>query len=183
MYRSAKYIIYYITGWEAVKHEVKISHDLETTPLQIMTDSTAGSRVQSAVYLYTAEGDSAGAIYFYFYTPPQYTIGECREYFDFHSTLPSEVKKVWQISKHPGPRITLQCNGVTVLDALLSNSYCKKPNWGQYWSRPVKQIMFGSVDKTSDKYRAAAPDKNHHVQNHLFIITLHIIILSVLLLT
>ena len=110
-------------------------------------------------------------------------IGECREYFDFHSALPSEVKKVWQISKHPGPRITLQCNGVTVLDTLLSNSFCKKPNWGQYWSRPVKQIMFGSVDKTSDKYRAAAPGKNHHVQNHLFIITLHIIILSVLLLT
>ena len=52
--------MYYTTGWKAVERGVKIPHNLETTPLQIKTDSTAGSRKEVLVDLYTAGGDKAG---------------------------------------------------------------------------------------------------------------------------
>ena len=64
-------------GWKAVERDVKIPHNLETTPLQIKTDSAAGSREVVYVYLYTAGGDMAGFIKFDFTSSPQYWLGYC----------------------------------------------------------------------------------------------------------
>ena len=43
-----------ITGWRAVERNILISHDLETTPLQIKTDGTAGRWELVQAFFYTA---------------------------------------------------------------------------------------------------------------------------------
>ena len=145
-------------GWRAVNRDTRIAYDLESNPLQIKTDSAAGSGERVRVNLIAADGDFAGFVQFIFSSPPQYYIGWCRFWTDFPSTLPSEMKKVWQLTKLPGPRITVQCNGATVLDILLSHTTCTDDSeWSTYWTRQVVQIRFGSIDTASAEFRAAAP--------------------------
>ena len=127
-----------ITGWRAVERNILISHDLETTPLQIKTDSTAGSWKLVQVFFYTARGYDAGYVNLYFILSPQYRIGNCMSDTDIPSTLTSEVSRICTITKLPGPRITLQCNGVIVLDITLSDDTCSDSDWSKYWSRQIE---------------------------------------------
>ena len=140
------------TGWIAVEREVKILHNLETTPLQIKTNTTAG---KVSVYFYNAAGKRTGDVSFDLKSPPtysKYSIGLCRKWTKFPSVLPSETHKVWQLTKQPGPRIKLQCNGEIVLDILLSDQTCdNNENWKEDWG-DVKQIMFRKWDTASDYY-------------------------------
>ena len=148
------YTVHYVTGWKTVERDVKIPHNLETTPLQIKTDSAAGSRENVWVYLYTAWGDWAGYVYFNFNSPPQYYLHWCsNSRTDFPSTLPSEINKIWTLTKLPGPRVTLQCNGVTVVDMTMSHDTCSDSDWSTVWNRQVEQIKFDSDDSASDEYR------------------------------
>ena len=150
------YTVHYVTGWKAVKRNVLIPHNLQTTSLQIKTDATAGSGKELSVVLYTAGEDKAGIFQLYFTSSPKYKILNCiTSWTVLPSNLPKEVNKVWQITKLPGPRITVQCNGVTVLD--LSHDTCRKSSWSSTWSRQVEQIMFSSWDTASDEYLATTP--------------------------
>ena len=143
-----------------MERDVKIPYNLETTPIVIKTNSAAGSKEAVRVLLYTAGGADAGRVYFNFDSPPGYRIGSCTPYTRLTSSLPSEVNKVWKIIKLPGPRITLQCNEVTVVDILLSDDTCSDSHWSTYWSKQVKQIYFDSVwDTASDEYRDIQPGK------------------------
>ena len=156
MYKSAVYTVHYVTGWKAVKRDVLIPHNLPTTPLQIKTVATAGSGKELSVVLYTAGGDKAGIFQLFFTSSPKYKILNCiTSWTVLPSTLPKEVNKVWQITKLPGPRITVQCNRVTVLD--MSHDTCTKSSWNTTWSRKVEQIMFPGYDTASDEYWAAPP--------------------------
>ena len=136
-----------------------IAHNLETTPFQIKTDSAAESGHSVYVHLYTAGGDNAGSIYFHLTITPKYWIDGCLpSYNDFHSALTSEVNRVWQISKLPGPRLTLQCNGVTVVDLLMSDTTCSVSNWSKFWRRQVEQIKFSkSYNTASDEFWGPLP--------------------------
>ena len=110
------------------------------------------------VDLYTAGGDDAGAVGFDFYSPPEYYIGFCStSWSGLPSTVPSVINKVWVITKLPGYRITVQCNGVTVLDLTMSDDTCSTSYWRAYWTRQIEQIKFRPEDTASDKYRAATP--------------------------
>ena len=60
-------------------------HDLETTPLQIKTDSVVGSGEEVALRFYTADGESAGSIILRFSDPPP--------------RLPSEQSKIWTFTE------------------------------------------------------------------------------------
>ena len=133
---------------------VWISHNLETTPLKIKTDDTAGSVY---VLLNTAGGVEAGNVYLEFKSSPVYYLGDCTPYTHFPSTLPSDINKVWVIAKLPGPRITVQCNEVKVLDITTSDDTCSDSKWRTYWSRHVEQIWFSSRDWASDEYRGTLP--------------------------
>ena len=141
-----------------MKRDEKIPLNLETTALQIKTDSAAGSGDEALVFFFTAGGDVAGNVILKFNSPPQYHIGWCtRTLTDLPSTLPREVNKVWEITKLPGPRITVLCNGVTVVDLVISNTTCYFKHWNTYWTKQVTQIQFDSHDKASNEYRAALP--------------------------
>ena len=141
-----------------MEHGIKIAHNLETTALKIKTDSAAGSQDTVVVVLHTAGPDWVGQVYFNFNDSPKYHILGCSDsQTDFPSTLPNDVNKIWTITKFPGPRLTLQCNSVTVLDFTMSADTCGKGDWAQYLTKQVGQITFKSTDTASDEYLATPP--------------------------
>ena len=111
------------------------------------------------IHFYTAEEVYAGRFFIRFYSPPKYYFVWCKEsYSDFSTTLPSDVNKMWQLTKHPGMRFTIQCNGVTVADLIMSDETCSYASWKKYWTRDAKLISFSSPDSASDEYRPAPGD-------------------------
>ena len=138
-----------------------IQHDLETTGLLIKTDSTDGSRQTMKVKLFNAKSEYAGTVTFYFSSPPEYSLAYCNDRIEPIASPPSEVDKIWEITKLAGLRINLKCNGVTILDILLTDETCRQyQGWKKRWSRDVKQITFDQYDTASDQYRPATEPSN-----------------------
>ena len=138
-----------------MQRNVLIAHNLDTTPLLIKTNSVVGSRDFMAL---TINNDtSSDSIYFNFRSPPQYFIRhscqKTNKNFPSSTTLPSEVNKVWKITKLPGPRITLHCNGLLVLDIKMSKT-CSEST---FWITNVKTLKFNPKDKASDYYKPGTP--------------------------
>ena len=144
------------TGWITVERSVDIPHDLETTSFNIRTDSAAESGKKIQVKLETAGKEPAGTFLFNLISPPQVKLNHCFSHTDLPSIPPSEKYNVWQLRKLRGPRITVLCNGVKVLDVTLSDDTCTESKWNEYWTRDVKLVHFGSDDTASDSYKSAA---------------------------
>ena len=146
--------------WTAVWPEM----DLETTPLEIKTDSTIGSGDQVRVNFYTSGGSYVGHVGIYFASPPKYHIGYCtNSWTNFPVSLPTEVEKVWRITlnRNSGISLLIHCNNVEVLNFLMSDSTCIHSSWSTYWSRTVEKIWFHpDYDIASDYYRAGNTGKN-----------------------
>ena len=137
--------------WKVVKPAI----NLETTPLEIKTNSTLGSNDEVNVYFFNSQGDEAGGVRIFFSYTPQYYLYYCISRTNFPSTLPTAVDKVWRISLTKTSEITLQihCNDVEVLNFLLSDDTCPNRHWRKYWSRDVDKIGFTIDDTASDYYR------------------------------
>ena len=154
-------------NWIAVNRAI----DLETTPLEIKTNSTIESGDKVDVYFYNSQGDEAGAVLIYFSSTPQYYLYWCSSSnTNFPSTLPTAVDKVWKITKSPtktsGKRLQIHCNDVEVLNFVLSSDTCKGDNdWRSYWSRDAEKIFFTEYDTASDYYRLFPG--NHLLRYHL----------------
>ena len=144
--------------WTAVQRKVQIPLDLENTPLEIRTNSTLGSEDIVDVSFSTTHRALAGGVGIYFFSTPQYWLSWCSSYStNFPSNLPSEVDKIWRITldKTAGIRLKMHCNGVEVLNTLLSDNTCSDSKWRNYWSRDVEKIYFNpTYDTASDYYRA-----------------------------
>ncbi|XP_063678266.1 uncharacterized protein LOC134814158 isoform X2 [Bolinopsis microptera] len=149
-------IILTILLWSSVKGEfpvkraVEIEWDLESTPLEIRTDSVLGSDDQVYVDFYSAEEKYAGGFALYFTSTPQYELGYCTSGTDFPVNLPSTADKVWRITLTS--RVVIHCNEVEVLNKLLSESTCSDSKWRTIWNRDVTKIWFDSDDTASDYY-------------------------------
>ena len=110
------------------------------------------------VHLLTAEGDIVGSVLMNFKYNLGYKIGYCSSYSRLSSTPPSD-SKVWTVTKFPGPRLTLQCNGEMVLDFVMSDDTCGYGPWSTHWHRQMERIRFSFTDTASDFYWAALPGK------------------------
>ena len=91
------------------------------------------------------------------FTPtPHYLLYRCTSsWTDFPTNLPLEVDKIWRITldKTAGIRVKIRCNGVEVLNVLLSDSMCDYRGWLEFWSKKVEMISFSYFDSASDYYR------------------------------
>ena len=145
-------------NWTAVFPEI----DLETTPLEIKTDS--GDQVY--VQFFTSGRDYVGYVQIRFPSTPKYYIYNCMSslsYTNFPVSLPTEVEKVWRITlnRNSGIRLLIHCNNVEVLNFLMSSSTCSDSRWSTYWSRTVGKFWFNPhYDTASDYYRAGQSGKN-----------------------
>jgi len=135
-----------------VTREVSYTHDLETTPLQIKTDSAVGSEEEISVRSYTADNEYSGAIWLKFTDPPEYFIKRCFEISaSFSVDLPAEQTKIWTITK-TAITVKISCNEVEVLTYIFSDS--SRSACVTYWSSDTVKILFGSTDTASDEFRA-----------------------------
>ena len=138
--------------WNPVRRNIPF--DLESTPLQIKTDSTTGSEEMIYLLPFKEDGSSIGAVGVKFTSPIQYAISNCaNSWTDLTSSPPEEVDKIWTIQKTISALI-IYCNGVEVLYYKFkgsSDSRCV-PRWG---GDVVESILFNSGDSASDNYRPA----------------------------
>ena len=130
------------------------THDLETTPLQIKTDSAAGSKEKVFVRFYTADEKYSGGVYLYFYDPPQYWIGWCSSATtNFRVALPAEQTKIWTITE-TATSVKISCNEVDVLTYTFSDS-SRTDECVLNWNRDtVKMKFITSEDTASNQFRA-----------------------------
>ena len=144
--------------WTAVQRgTIDIPLDLENTPLELRTNSTLGIKDKVVVMFCTTQIEGAGGLQIYFTSTTQYFITYCSSSrTNFPSNLPSEVDKIWRITldKTAGIRLQIHCNGVEVVNILLSDNTCSSSRWGKNWSRDVEIIYFFPYDTASDYYRA-----------------------------
>jgi hypothetical protein len=130
--------------------------DLETTPLEIKTDSTLGSKDMVGMRLYNSRDVHAGGFYLRFTTPPQYYVWYCNTtYTNFPTKIPAATDKIWRITlnRTSGIRLIIQCNEEEVLNFLPSDSTCSEKSWNAHWNLNIKKIEFDSKDTASDFYR------------------------------
>ena len=146
-----------ITGWLPVQRDVFIEWDLESTPLEVRTNSVLGSSDQLLVDFFSAGGEHAGRVILYFTSPIRYYLTFCSTWqTNLPVTPPSATEKVWRITltRTAGVRVVIHCNDVEVLNTLLSQATCSGSDWSTYWNRDVTKIKFPSGDHASDDYKA-----------------------------
>ncbi|XP_063678964.1 uncharacterized protein LOC134814712 [Bolinopsis microptera] len=144
-----------LCGWLPVEREVQIEWDLESTPLEIKTNSGLRSGEAVKVRFYSSIIDYAGLVQLYFDSTPQYNLGYCNTpYMNLHVNPPSPTDKVWRITltRTAGVRLVIHCNEVEVLNILISQATCSDSSWSTYWNRDVTKIKFFSSDSASDYY-------------------------------
>ena len=103
--------------------------DLESTPLQIKTNTAADSDAEIGLVMWN-EDKNQTYIYIRFNTSYQYQIEPCMsDYTDLPVQPPSDLIKIWTITK-TASNLTLECNGVELVTVVFEDhgDECVK-NW------------------------------------------------------
>lgn len=157
----------------------KIPFELDSTPLEIRTDTTAPADEVHVIFK-DSLGKSVGRVIIRRRTPrsgSNYWIKNCRKAawkFNADSRPPAD-DKVWriQLDKSSGIRLMIYCNDVKLVDILMSDSTCNDPNsgWKEMWGKEVKTMVFHSTYDTASKYyRQYRQSGNQLLKMHRFLI-------------
>ena len=133
---------------------MKLVHNLEETPLEIKTSRDSDS--YEYVLFYTAEDTYAGLFEIGSTSTPVYRIGWCNSsYSEFPTTIRAATEMIWRfkLDKSSGIRVKIHCNGMPVLDVLVSDKTCTDSEWKTYWKRPVEKISFMSINTRAQYYK------------------------------
>ena len=140
-----------------------IEFDLESTPLQVFTNSEIGSGDLMWVQFLdsSADGNKGGGISLYFDSPPKYDLGYCETRVEIPvDKLGTDKNRIWTIKKE-NTRMKLLCNRVEIFDIETQTSteaVCKTR-----WSFDCAKMRFASTnegaDTASDFYRKYIPGK------------------------
>ena len=139
-----------------------VNLDLETTMLEIKTNSQLGSGDELDVRFYTPQKREAGGFVIKLLSSPKRKLASCRWAWEgFSASLPDATDKVFQIivTKSPEIRLRILCNNKEVFNKLMST--CDDGAWQERWvsRRDVAKIQFHSLFTASDFYRAIG---NYH---------------------
>ena len=128
-----------------------VDHDLEKIPLEVKTHSETDEEIN--INLYDSEGSGPSLVLRIRADNSRFLIGSCTKPTKYSSELPAGKEKIWRITKLPGPRVQVHCNGVMVVDFLISDPNCDKSGW-EKWFNDVVRIQFDwHWDSASDFYR------------------------------
>jgi hypothetical protein len=139
-----------------VQRDVKFDHDLESTSLEIKTNSALGSNDKVKVNFFTAGKEGAGAFELKFETPVKYYLDFCISSYETLSSLTHITAcTIWKITLTRKPEVILaiHCDEKRVLNTVISSKTCSHGSWSK-WTRRVEKIRFSSQDTASDYYRA-----------------------------
>ena len=153
-------------GWLPVERDVKINFDLETTPLEIKTDSVAGSSDKIFVNFFDQQDEYAGGVKIFF-SSMQYSLVDClypSQGYDFSTSPTTDDNKVWRITlvkTSDTRRVVIHCNEVEVLIVMLSADFCEGSgsDWSTNWMRDVTRIKFTIYDGASNFYQIHKPGR------------------------
>ena len=139
-------ISYLPADWETVTRDVYLTHDLEETPLEILTTMKSG--VAGNVNL---EVQHIGSIKVEFQRK-RFSVDSCG-YRYFPPNLPEEKNKIWTIGRTK-EALTIICNGVEVLNLVYAeyDKYCRRK-----WSKTSAKIKLIANDQASDFMRSMHP--------------------------
>ena len=135
--------------------DVKINHDLESTPLKIKTntDILNGEEESIRVLFNDLNEDMAGHVIIDIRQTNTYKVKYCMTSWEtFTWDTNTEVDKVWTITKESGPSIKIECNGELIKHLVMSDSTCDDSQWSLVWNRDVSKMRFSSSDRASDFY-------------------------------
>ena len=132
----------------------RISFDIDTTPLQIQTDSVLGSGDVMFVRFVGQNSSGTVGIDVIFTNPPTYDIGHCGTRTDF--ALPGTEKyRIWTFKKQDNT-LQLLCNGAEIYN-LNYTEYLDDETCGEKWSLDFTHLRFvksaSLTDTASDFYR------------------------------
>ena len=135
---------------------VKIPWNPDSETITVTTESVAGTEELLDVHFYDKDGGKAGAVLIKFYTQIKYQMGWCSPgYTTFPVTLPTAKQKTWTFTyNYAEKRVEIFCNGVQVVNVVLSDSVCTRSSvkWIDNWENKPTQIDFYSKDDASDSY-------------------------------
>ena len=132
-----------------------IDHNLQLYPIELRTGSEIGSGKNTAMDFYTVDEKKTGSVWLKFESTPRFSLWQCtKNPTVFQTPLPAERDKTWRIrvTKSSGIRVLIHCNGVEVLNLLMSDSTCADRDWLEYWSRDVVKIRFPRSGDTATNY-------------------------------
>ena len=134
------------------KGNSKFTFDLESTPLQIKTNSTVGSIDVMRVHMYATDDSFKGGVKVSFKSPMKYLFSSCTGWTKFPVQPPEAVDKTWTFRK-TDTTLSIECNGVEVLNYQFSDSSDSDclPKWG---GDVVEKILIPNDDTASDFYRS-----------------------------
>ena len=142
------------SGWTATgSRNRNINFDIESTPLQVQTDSAPGSG--DLIWVRFIESGWHPGVKIFLNNMPKYSIGFCPEVGDIQFSLPGTKKyRIWTFKKLNN-RLKLLCNGVEIYNFNFANS--DTSDCRNQWSRNFNKISFPSneenVDTASDFFR------------------------------
>ena len=103
------------SDWAAVGiRNREISFNINSTPLQVQTDSEIGSEDQMWIQFFDSHLEGFTGIAIWFETP-RYRIGHCQSGTIPSSKLGTDIRRIWTIKKED-TRLMLSCNGMQIFD-------------------------------------------------------------------
>ena len=137
---------------------IMIDHDAESYPLEIKTDSELGSGDEVRFWFFDDNEEWTGTVRIRFLSTLKYYLHDCRVWANFPITPPNAIDKIWRINVATSPdiRVQIHCNGVEVLNNLLSDSTCKAGWKKEGWAKEKVKIRF-SLDVNASDWRLLHP--------------------------
>ena len=138
-----------IAGWGEPKPGVATEYDLETTPLEIKTNSTLDSKKMIFLTFHTKTGVIAGGFQLKFSSTPQYLLYYCSGWINLPIHPPDITTKfLLVLDRNPGLQLRVFCNDVKLLDM---NVHARCRN-SQAWRRIIAKIKFNRGDTATELY-------------------------------
>lgn len=104
-----------------------------------------------------------GGINLLFNPVMKYRFRRCNgTYSTFPVEIPTTNNRVWIITlsrTSAGRGIVIHCNGVKVLNVVLSNSTCNVTTWSENWSHDVAKFTFPNKEDTALQFYRWEPGK------------------------
>ena len=104
-------------------------------------------------------GEIAGGLDIYFWDEISYQVKFCMgDYEHFPENLPTDHVRIWTISLSAEVelRLIVECNGVQVVNFLVSDNTCEDSVWAKFWNKDVAQINLDAPNGALQGFRPAA---------------------------